>query len=1008
MKINKLAVFIIMCMCLVPLTANAQHDPYGVIKMIDYDEAQWTVRLSNGGVAFDTRSHDYHLRFKDVEFTDAPYGVELLSGTGSDYTNNNTVEIRLDSPDGEVLSKIFITEGNGWENPVSFVGTIDKKITGTHDIYISSNQPNDIVSITFLAKKKNEIIYTQYTKNEMFSDIAKSEYKNEIETVCGLGLMSSEKSFFEPDVPVKRGEFAKIVANILTDEIPLGADAVFNDVESDDENYDAINFLYQNNIITKGNDGCFYPWKLISVQDASVMLLRVLGYETIASHNGGYPAGYNKTAKDLGFYTKISFSDYLRRDVCAKLVYSAVFADYASVKNINNGNLVFEYKKGILAETRDILYNEGIVTANIYGSITMGDEARNGTVKIGYDDYFVGNTDASKLLGLKAEYFYKTDSRTKEKTLIFARASRDVKDICIDTTTGDMKITKIAKDQICYTDENGKIKNIKISLNADWVYNNRVMSEEGFLNLNNQDFSGRIRVINNGNGNKVVLIEKYQNIKIDSVNIPKQSVYDGLSKKEIDFSGCDLYIVSGGKAKTLQNLTKNQMGLLYYSDDKKTAVMLIGGSPVNGMIESIEKNKAVIGKNIYKFAKELPEIPDVGTSGIFYFNDYDEIIYFEKKNEDRLVGVISNIYKNDDGNAVFEIFDESKNKLTLKIGKFVFIDGAKMEDYDEIKSALQGLSMNTPVLYTLDSSGRLFVLDTVLDSIRNDKDTLTALNEYNASKKYGYRGVVSAFSSNDTFELLYPVYQDGCVITLGFYGDSERKLDIRKISSFSSEHQASYIFYSKERNCKITSIAYAPEYESRNSGKLAIVDSICTAVSSDGETVGLKITAFNNNSQAEYWIHPDNTEYFEKAKSLKKGDAIRAAYNYQGDLAYFSVICFADGSAVNSQGVTASLSINNGSVGSGGDLNDHYVIGKVKTIKDGFYEIEAFGSKKSYWFNVGNFVVNFVDGAENSRTLETGASSDMIKPGDILMVRINYSLDCIVLYNTDEMLSAIE
>ena len=107
---------------------------------------------------------------------------------------------------------------------------------------------------------------------------------------------------------VTRDEFAAVAATIMGHSNISAAETAFADVASDNPYGSAIRFVYESKIMNGVNSYEFAPDRTITVRDAMVAVIRILGFEPLAQAAGGYPGGYIQAATKLKAFNHITAS----------------------------------------------------------------------------------------------------------------------------------------------------------------------------------------------------------------------------------------------------------------------------------------------------------------------------------------------------------------------------------------------------------------------------------------------------------------------------------------------------------------------------------------------------------------------------------------------------------------------------------------------------------------------------------------------------------------------------
>ena len=211
----------------------------------------------------------------------------------------------------------------------------------------------------------------------------------EMDFLENVGGFSNVK--ISPKSLVTRGEFASILANICkinsfqsqnsdcNSEI-FGADN--NDTLIIEENsglkFEDVDttYPYHNEILavtTRGymngvSEKFFAPEFGITLLNASKVMLDILGYEPYARLYGGYPAGYQALASEMGLTDEISkdFNDTINQQELAKIIYNALDVNMLKLTAVGGGSASFEPKDGetFMTEVLKLEKYSGVVTDN--------------------------------------------------------------------------------------------------------------------------------------------------------------------------------------------------------------------------------------------------------------------------------------------------------------------------------------------------------------------------------------------------------------------------------------------------------------------------------------------------------------------------------------------------------------------------------------------------------------------------------------------------------------------
>ncbi len=1009
MKLKRLSLLLlaVFMISLLPVSVYAAvQNPFEPIHALNYDSsndpAKFVKQTAKGYVAFNGRNHGLYVCFKDVNFEYAPYSVTVSNGVSSGYLSNNTFQFRIDSPDSDPIATVYVNECIDWEAPNETTGTVTKKVTGVHDLYVSSSQPDNLYNFYFTGNDPNEIIYRPYENDSVFADMVGNSAERQVNALYGLEIAEEyENGKFVPEMPMTRADFAVWVSRLMTEEVPKAENCPFTDIESTDNGYNEICYLYDNGLVSLNEEGKYNPWKFITVRDAYVMLLRMMGYDYLCTYKGGYPYGYDAVARDLGIVGKLAPQDYLRRGDGAKLIYSTFDAEYVDVSGIKNDTLSYTKKSdGILYKKRGIVKSEGVVTSTVFGSLLSGNTETNGYCTIDSVRYAVGETKVNDYLGVSCEIYYKeNDGGIRE--LIYVGPSKRTEQLIISGNEYDF--SKITENEIVYGKEDGKSKTVKIPTKAIWVYNNSPLDVPVSQVVNANNFQGRIRLVDNGKGYETVIVEEYRNIVIKTIDEEKQIIYDELTNAEVDTAIRNAKIIAsdGQNSVRLKKVARGTLAEMYLSYDKERCILIFKENVITGSATEVNSaGKVIVNNSEYYLAKECNDTIIPGVTTEFHINRHNEIVYAKSDDQTKAVALLYDV-KKVDKKLVFCLLTDTNTVSEFESAQKVWVDGVRYKELEDIRLAVPQTAQLKPVLYKLDAEGKVTMIDTPEKSAQNEYDTLTALNpsNYTDGYLYYYRKGLGAFSlQNNTNHILSYVADSNASIFIQSEKETDKtKCRVAKLSNFSSCSEGEqFVFYCSKTGTQIADILHCASFAYQSRTDYMVLDSVTTAVNEDGN-IGLKLNLVKNGSSTSYWLSEDDTAVCNQVKILKKGDIIHVYLDQNKNVYSISVGCFIDGvqkRTVGNVSLSATMHSNNGK---SGNLSNPplWLYGTVSEIEDEYVNIAPFGGIQNSWCKIGTADVMRLS-SDGKITNTTGIS---IKPGDKILVSASGSYQMIVVYD---------
>lgn len=980
MKLKNLSIILVIVMILtvLPMSVHADiEDPYSQIKAANFDDSNSSNNKNKGyGLAISESTSSW-VCYKNVNFGDTiPYAAVIGNAISDSegWMNGNKVYLRLDSPSNDPFCIVDITECAGWSTPVENVGTITQKISGVHDIYISSNKPNDIYYFYFNGKSEGEVTYKPYEKTTVFSDLDKCKYGYEVEAMYGLGIIDEYKEgLFYPNLPILRGEFASWLARFMTETIPVAQENPFTDIENCTYKNE-ICYLYDNGILTLNDTKTFNPYDFMTVREASAMILRLMNYGNMIEYKGGWPYGYDSIARDIGLTSGMASGDYLRRAPAAKMLYNAIDAEYLEASSIKNDNITYEKTTGILEVRRNIYKGEGVVSATSFGGLTGEITVPDSSCYIGNTQFKLGeNVSVDHYLGVKCEYYYYSSDNGDTKTLLYVSPVTKNETLVLDSA--DVDFSSITSELIKYTDKNDKEKKIKLNTNVNWIYNHRALGTTIEKVIKEpKKFTGSIRLVDNGNGYETVFVENYKNVKVGAYNEVTNVLVDSISGESRNFNNKTLIISDGTQNIRPNKLTRDMLLEVYESYDKDVVILLVGESEITGKAtEKTSDGKVIINNTEYKFANEFDGKFELGVTMTFHLNRHGDIVYTESADATKSVGLLYDLRKEKDEYFI-TLITATDVKTEYKVASKIFIDGYGYKEYSDMQSAISGTTQNCPVLYRINEYDEIVMLDTPLTGTKTSDDVLTKLEE----GQYFYRSGLSALVQTGGKRLV-PVKSDAVWIApRSSYGNGI-DFSFKKVGNTISQYR-DYELYSFDPSSKIVELMYSPSAIITNQDVIAVFKEYCQSIDAYNN-LGIKASFIAPGGQEKtYFVSNENTSIYNQVKRLKKGDVLRLYTDTYGDIIKFDIHVFADGNASNGTD-SAKMSGSGGLVESGFDYT--YAYGTVKDITDGYVVVTTGATEQYFKLGMNDVVLISKDGE-----LKKTALYSTVKVGDKVYIDV--------------------
>ncbi len=389
---------------------------------------------------------------------------------------------------------------------------------------------------------------------------------------------------YSASAEITRAEFATVIAKTAklidtdsTDEwkeenfgdAPVGTVipevSAFSDVDPANEHYKAIVAVGTAGYMNGVGEGLFAPDHKLVTSEAVKVVVDMLGYNSFASSNGGYPKGYLATANRLKLLSGVgsNFNNLITQEDIITILYNAMDVAVSEFDGIEEGFAVT--KPGEVSFMRDVMKID-----KVEGQITdNGITALKSASKISPKYMMVGET---KLLYTPASEKFR--SLIGREVTAYYDVSNEAYPKLIHVIADDEATVIDAKDFVSYSSgtikyyTGTKTKSINVGRKASMIYNGAYVKTYSASDFDIED--GSITVIESDNGN-VIVVEDYKNVLVSMVSKENGSVYNKLSfaplGEEIkiinllddeDFVVVDIYS-EDGKALDIADISVNDV-----------------------------------------------------------------------------------------------------------------------------------------------------------------------------------------------------------------------------------------------------------------------------------------------------------------------------------------------------------------------------------------------------------------------------------------------------------------
>lgn len=707
---------------------------------------------------------------------------------------------------------------------------------------------------------------------------------------------------------VTRGDAASYLAVMLGEKSNyLEYRGIFADVDSSNSNALAIEKLADLGIVRGDGNLSFRPDDNLTYNEATVMLMNVLGYGLI-----GTSAAYNE-AKRAGILDGIKAEfDVVNLGDLYVMMYNTLMAE-PIVQTVYGKNSEYEKsQQSLLYKVYSVVYAEGVIVKNDLTYLWSAKEEPDNFIEIKAEDGSVSiNAEEAMAqvrddLGKRVKVYYYEDSESGINKYVHHELKASNKVVRIFLNQIDMHETDFSSGMFAYY-KKGNNKSTTLSLASDYniIYNN-VAYKSNTVKLDEiTDKAGYVEIIDsNSDGSyETVIIKAYDTIVAGNISISNNFIYDKYDiKKKIDideknYEKVYIYDASGTEA-LLEDITAGNV-LSYAISDAYDGIKIIeihiSNDIRNGKITQYKKGEftpyIIVDGNeeLCLYDRAAKEKYSVNSNIIAYLDVFGNVIFIsDDKTRDMDYGIITALDSGEDGSLNGEIkvklITTSGEVIETKLDAKPIIDGesysGKLDSAYKTLSAIKmdnisfasGLTFNSdiiPVRYQINEEGYIKIIDTVkIGKGAND-----------GLRRIGYGTYIGVSGSILGYKI--PYYTDAVLLQIAapnlndIDSFNQKKNITSKIVSntFKSGIVYDVVAYTSDENSEHAEFIISFDGSGMTlDTEFFVVDEFMEGYNKNRDEKMSQITGFKNGSYTEYWI--DNSIDLE-ADGIKKGDIIR-------------------------------------------------------------------------------------------------------------------------------------
>lgn len=528
------------------------------------------------------------------------------------------------------------------------------------------------------------------TEDKTQPDNLRQKTLRNMEALETLGIIPKyDEMSIDFDKEVTRADFADVVAKLISSAQYNESTPYFYDVPTSHWAYKSICSLAEGKIINGTAEHLFRPDDTITITEAVTMILNAMGYGDYAKFRGGYPDGYMETAIKTGILDGISTEGTFTNEKMYSLIYRAMTTGIFTNDNHYTGGML-TYKvsdETMLSRYHDTYYVKGVLNGANGVSLSIGNIGNTDDIQID-DDFYGSEVDAYSYLGEKVEAFYRWDSKSDIKTVVWVKPYGTSSVLNIDVNYDASFDSNSFR--LNYTKENGKKGYVNFERGGILIYNGGLVTGD-YDDYFNRDVYSLKLIKNKGNGYDIAIMEEYKNIvvgAIDKNNLKVHSIEDSSEILNLDEN---MYTYLKIKNRSEADISFSELAVgnilsVFQSADGEYMKVYVSTQTVTGVLESIGKNSngydLTVDGNTYFYPQKTGDFRyTTGKTIELYLDMYDRCAYIGVVGAENNVAYLRNAYINDSGdNLYIKVLHYDGKTKDMKCSDKVSIDGVRYKD----------------------------------------------------------------------------------------------------------------------------------------------------------------------------------------------------------------------------------------------------------------------------------------------------------------------------------------
>ncbi len=728
------------------------------------------------------------------------------------------------------------------------------------------------------------------------------------ETLLGLGLIDSATEEESEKGVITRGEMASILLQMMGQSSADNSyEGIFIDVPETHSYRRAIEYAYHLGLIQGKATDIFAPEAPVTYEELATMLVKALGFQTLAEAKGGYPNGYLNLAQRYGILDGVhaESGEILRCRAGWRMIFNALESECFQADTVTGDKISGTLSdETLLTSAMEIGHYRGIVEANDISYLSGTDGLADNMVQINGVQYNEGESGASAMLGYYVDYYVDLSIGGTAPTILYARINRQ--NVILSVDVEDLMIYDSAYGKYTLVYDNNGRKTQKISAYADFLYNGvyRPYSAEALKPTN-----GTITLIDNNNDGKaeVVSVTEYKTIVVKSAAKDSSTVfdrYDGTAVSLDATRGNKVTILRGGNVERFTAIKEWSVLSIAESGNTtgdKSITVWHSRDSISGTLEARDDRYITLNGQQYEMTTELKRRlsgVSAGVSGTWYLDAFGKLAALDET--DGYSGSMDYAYvialsagSGLDTKAQLKLLETGGSIGIFDVAEKVSIDGAKAATtsgraLEAILESSGGGSVQQLIRCGMNRDEKITRIDTILSGSGGDGDLLS--RDYKPDPSAANKPRYSQYSwgfGTDKQDIM--INAETKIFRVPTGSETEDKyFGSGTLTSFA--HQSSYDIegydLSATRVCGALVYKQNPKPSLVSAPTTAFVESVGTGLSAEGE-IKTSLRLWYNGKVDSYLIENDDLledEAYVPGKRIESGDVIIFSQNSDGEI----------------------------------------------------------------------------------------------------------------------------